>query len=382
MLYLDNAATTQVHEEVKQEMIKYLSTEFGNAEVDFYDLGLNSKKAIDHAKVQVANLISCDTDEIIFTSGATESNNFIIKGIANQYKEKGNHIITTKTEHSSVLNVCRFLETKGFEVTYLDVDEYGRIDIEDLMNAIKEKTILITIIWGNNELGSLNNIEKISSLIDEYKKETQQQIFFHSDATQVVGKKELNLKKLKGLDFISFSAHKIYGPKGIGAAIIKNDYDGIKPQIEPLVHGGGQQNNIRGGTEPVHNIVGFGKACEIVNRDFEKNYNNLINLENKLKEIIKDVFSNQVALRFNSDEKNKIPGILNIHFKNVKNKKLLSFLNENQIYASTGSACSVRKPSHVLKAIGLSQVEIEESLRFSLSPYEKFENLTKTFKSL
>lgn len=366
MLYLDNSATTSVLPEVRDKMLLYLTEDYGNPSSKYYHLAINAKNAVENARQYVAKIISAKETEIIFTSGATESNNLILKGVADYYSSKGKHIITSKVEHKSVLDICKFLETKGFQITYLDVDTYGRVNEEHLINAIREDTILVSIIWGNNELGSLNNIEALSKICKEHG------VFFHTDATQVVGKIKMDLQKLNGISFLSFSAHKLHGPKGIGAAFIRsNEFNELIP-ITPLLHGGGQENNLRSGTYAVHNIVGFGEAARIGLENLDKNIEQLIKLEEKLINNLLNNFGEKIA--FNSDTENKIPGIINVRFKGLNNEILLKKLSPF-VAASSGSACSSTKPSHVLQAIGLDLKEVRESVRFSLSPYTKIDEL-------
>jgi cysteine desulfurase len=372
MLYLDNSATTQIHPEVKEAMLPYLMEEFGNPSSKYYSVAENAKQAVKEARESLASLLSCDDKEIIFTSGSTESNNMIIKGVADYYSDKGNHIITTKVEHASVLETCKYLESKGFEVTYLDVDQYGRIDIEDLKQNIKEDTILVSIIWGNNELGSLNDMDLISKICEE------SNVFLHTDATQVIGKVNVNLSDYPGITFLSCSAHKFHGPKGIGAAFIRKDKYGILTKITPLLHGGSQENGIRSGTLAVHNIVGMGKAAEIAKKNLESNITKLIELEDELSNILINKFKEQIS--FNNDNKNKIPGLLSVQFKGINNEILLKNLAP-YVAASTGSACSSSKPSHVLEAIGLSLDEIRSTVRFSLSNFVEKKDL-EIFKQL
>lgn len=366
ILYLDNSATTPILDEVRQKMIIYLEKEFGNPSSKFYDLAVNAKEAVEEARQHIAKLINAKPSEIIFTSGATESNNTIIKGVADYYSNKGKHIITSKAEHSAVLDVCEYLEERGYKVTYLDVDRYGRVDPENLQEAITEETILVSIIWGNNELGSLNDIKAISEICKQH------DIFFHTDATQVIGKIKVNINELKGISFLSFSAHKMHGPKGIGAIFVRSNEYGELIQFTPLLHGGGQENGIRSGTYAVHNIVGFGEAARIAEERIDENYQKLLLLERKTKDMLLAKFKH--VLVFNSDEQNKIPGVINVRFKGINNQILLKRLAPI-IAASSGSACSSTKPSHVLQAIGLDLKEIRESVRFSLSPYIKLEDL-------
>lgn len=367
-LYLDNSATTQIHPEVKNAMMPYLFEEYGNPSSKFYTLAENAKSAVNEARGHVAELIGCDIREVVFTSGATESNNMIIKGVAEFYKDKlGKHIVTSKAEHSSVLETCKYLEDKGFKVTYLDVDHYGRINIEDIKKIIKEdKPLLISLIWGNNEVGSLNPIKEVSDLCYE------NDIYFHSDATQVLGKVKISISELPGLTFLSCSAHKLHGPKGIGAAIIKLDKLGLPTKITPLLHGGGQENNYRSGTLAVHNIVGFGKAAEISTKNLEKNITKLEENEKYLMKILSNKFGDNIA--FNNDTQNKIPGILSVIFKGINNELLVKKLSP-YVAVSTGSACSTSKPSHVLKAMGLNAEEIKSTIRISLSSYTRKNDL-------
>lgn len=358
MLYLDNSATTQLYPEVKEVMQPYLFEEFGNPSSKYYSLAENAKVAVEEARRSVANLLGCHPKEIIFTSGSTESNNMVIKGVADYYSKNGNHIITTKTEHASVLEVCKYLENKGFKITYLDVDKYGRIDINQLKNSISKSTILVTIIWGNNELGSLNDMGQIQKICSD------NNIYLHTDATQVIGKVKVNLEDYPGITFLSLSAHKFHGPKGIGACFIRKDKYGILTKLTPLLHGGGQEQEIRSGTLAVHNIVGFGKAAEITHNNINENVKKLKELETYLIDLLKGKFSDHI--KFNNDFNNKIPGVLSVQFKGLNNEILVKKLAPIMA-VSTGSACSSSKPSHVLSAIGLTINEIRSTLRFSLS---------------
>lgn len=358
MIYLDNSATTKVLPEVANEMIKYLSEEYGNPSSKYYSLAENARKAVENARANIAQLLSCEKEEITFTSGATESNNMIIKGVADYYKDQGNHIITSRTEHSSVLEACKYLEQKGYQITYLDVDSYGRISLRDLKDSITDQTILVSLIWGNNELGSLNDMERISEICKE------KQIFLHTDATQVLGKIKVNLKKYEGITFLSCSAHKMHGPKGIGVSFIRRDEYGILTPITPLLHGG-EQDSYRSGTYAVHNIVGFGEAARIAYENLVINIDRLQKLENRLVEILENKFGKNISIH--SDNKNKIPGLISVRFKGIQNQILLKKISK-VIAASSGSACSTTKPSHVLKAIGLDDKAIQETIRFSMSP--------------
>lgn len=358
MLYLDNSATTPIHPEVKSAMLPYLMEEFGNPSSKYYSVAENAKNAVKEARSNLASLLGCSENEIVFTSGSTESNNMVIKGVADEYASKGKHIITTKVEHPSVLETCLYLESKGYNVTYLDVDKYGRINLDDLRKSIKNETILVSIIWGNNELGSLNDMKAISEIC------LKEKVFLHTDATQVIGKVDLNLSDLPGITFLSCSGHKFHGPKGIGATFIRQDRYGIPTKITPLLHGGGQELGIRSGTLAVHNIVGLGKAADIAYKNLVSNINKTTELEAYLVKILKEKFGENIS--FNNDTINKIPGILSVQFKGVNNELLVKSLAPN-IAVSTGSACSTSKPSHVLEAIGLSIDQVRSTIRFSLS---------------
>ncbi|ALC90605.1 cysteine desulfurase [Bacillus sp. FJAT-18017] len=358
MLYLDNSATTPVHPEVKNAMLPYLMEEFGNPSSKYYSVAENAKNAVKEARAHLASLLGCSENEIIFTSGSTESNNMILKGVAEEYSNKGNHIITSKVEHPSVLETCKYLEQKGYEVTYLDVDKFGRISPETLFNEIKENTILVSIIWGNNELGSLNDMEQIAQVCNE------KNVFLHTDATQIVGKVDFSLFSLPGVTFLSCSAHKFHGPKGIGATFIRQDKYGILTKITPLLHGGGHEQGIRSGTLAVHNIVGMGKAAEISFSKLKENIEKTLDLELYLTSLLKEKFGDNIS--FNNDSTKKIPGILSVLFRGVNNELLVKALAPT-VAASTGSACSSSKPSHVLEAIGLNTEDIRSTIRFSLS---------------
>ena len=366
MLYLDNSATTPIHPDVKKAILPYLFEEFGNPSSKYYSLAENAKNAIKIARNSVASLLGCSPIEIIFTSGSTESNNMIIKGVADYYKNKGKHIITTKVEHPSVLETCRYLENRGFEISYLNVDQFGRIDLDDLRKEINENTILVTIIWGNNELGSLNDMESISKIC------LQNNVFLHTDATQVIGKVNVNLADYPGITFLSFSGHKFHGPKGIGGSFIRKDKYEMLTKITPLLHGGGQEQGLRSGTLAVHNIVGIGKAAEIAKTNLQENIAKLTELETYLRTILEEKFKDRVV--FNNDQVNKIPGILSVQFLGIYNELLVKNLAP-YVAVSTGSACSSSKPSYVLNAIGLSIDQIRSTIRISLSSFIEKESL-------
>ncbi|TKJ93532.1 cysteine desulfurase DndA [Paenibacillus sp. CFBP13512] len=362
MLYLDNSATTKIHPEVLEAMMPYLQEEYGNPSSKFYSLAENAKKAVAIARQQVADLVGCDSDEVIFTSGATESNNMIIKGIADYYgreDQANKNMLTSKAEHPSVIETFEFLGERGYEVTYMDVDQYARVDVEVIKKITDQNQPLLTsIMWGNNEIGSLNPIQELSQIFEENK------LFFHTDTTQVVGKVPINLKELKGIRFLSLSAHKMGGPKGIGAVIIRKQSKEIYTRLTPLLHGGGQENNYRSGTLAVHNIVGLGKAAELALSNLDQNIQKLNELEKYLTDIFKTNLSGKV--KFNSDDKDKIPGLISLQFIGVNNELLLKKLSQ-YMALSSGSACSSSKPSHVLSAIGKSLEEVRQTIRITLS---------------
>ncbi|HEY0826849.1 MAG TPA: cysteine desulfurase family protein [Bacilli bacterium] len=360
MLYLDNSATTRIYDEVLEALLPFLKEEYGNPSSKYYLLAENAKKAISTAREKVAELVGCDPEEVIFTSGATESNNMIIKGVADQYPEKGNHIITSKVEHPSVIESCKHLESKGYKVTYLDVDLFGRIQPEKFEQTVRNNPpLLVSLIWGNNELGSLNEVEQIAAICKNHN------VLFHTDATQIIGKVKFNLSLIPGIRFLSISGHKIHAPKGVGVAIIRKHDIGKKTQLTPLIHGGGQEDNYRSGTLAVHNIVGLGKAAEIAMREIDNTINKLLVLEAFCKELLVMKFGEQLI--FNSDTGNKIPGLLNLMITGVNNQRFI-IKHAEKIAISTGSACSSAKPSEVLIAIGKSDQEIRSTLRITLSP--------------
>ena len=366
MIYFDNAATTKVNSEVLKAMLPYLEDNYGNPTSKYYPLALEADNAVKNASNKIAELLKVSTNEIYYTSGATESNNMIIKGIAFSHLKEGGHFITTKAEHSSVLKTYQFLETLGFSVTYLDVDQLGRICGSDLLAAIRPETLLCSIIWANNEVGSLNDMNQISEICHSAN------IPLHVDATQVIGKYKFTLDSYPGIKFVTGSGHKIYGPKGIGFAIIKKDVDGISSSLTPLIHGGGQQNNYRSGTIPVYLIVGLAKALEIVITNIDNNIDRLKMLEETFITKLTKVFGE--AIHINSDQKDKIYGLINVQIKGVNNELLLKKLS-NYIAASTGSACSVSEPSHVLMAMGYTLEEIRNSIRFSFSIHNTIEEI-------
>ena len=347
--YFDHAATTGVKEEVLKEMLPYFSIEYGNPS-SIYGIGRRSKRAIEEARRKVAIAINAKPKEIYFTSCGSESDNLAIKGIAHALKNKGNHIITSKIEHHAILNCCKTLEDEGFDITYLNVDKNGIINLQELKNAITEKTILITIMTANNEIGTIQPIKEIGRIAQE------KGIVFHTDSVQAIGNIKIDVQDMN-IDSLSMSAHKFYGPKGVGALYVR---DGIP--FKKIQDGGHQEKDKRAGTENVPGIVGIGKAIELANRNIEKYNEKLTGLRDYY---ISQVQVNISDTKLNGNIKDRLPGNANISFKGVDGGELLFKLDEKGICASTGSACNTGSsgPSHVLTAIGLEPEYLPGSLR-------------------
>jgi cysteine desulfurase len=351
-VYMDYSATTYVKPEVLEEMLPYFTEKFGNPS-SFYGISRETKKAIDKAREQVAKTLNCRPDEVYFTGGGSEADNWAIKGIASAHKNKGNHIITTKVEHHAVLHSCEYLEKNGFDVTYLDVNEEGFINLEDLKNAITDKTILVSIMFANNEIGTIQPIKEIGEICSEKK------VFFHTDAVQAVGNIPVDVKEMN-IDMLSLAGHKIYGPKGIGVLYIKK---GIK--IDNLIHGGGQEKNRRAGTENIASIVGLGKALELATDNLEEHMKKMIALRDKLMNGLLEV----PYTRLNGPRGDKrLPGNVNVCFRFIEGESILLSLDFKGVCASSGSACTSGSldPSHVLLAIGLPHEIAHGSLRLSM----------------
>ena len=351
-VYMDYSATTYVKPEVLEEMLPYFTEKFGNPS-SFYGISRVTKMAIDKAREQVAKSLNCLPDEVYFTGGGSEADNWAIKGIASAHKNKGNHIITTKVEHHAVLHTCAYLEKNGFDVTYLDVDEEGFIRLEDLKNAITDKTILVSIMFANNEIGTIQPIKEIGEICREKK------VFFHTDAVQAVGNIPVDVKEMN-IDMLSLAGHKIYGPKGIGVLYIKK---GIK--IDNLIHGGAQEKNRRAGTENIAAIVGLGKALELATDNLEEHMKEMIILRDKLMDgLLKVPYT-----RLNGPKGDKrLPGNVNICFRFIEGESILLSLDFKGVCASSGSACTSGSldPSHVLLAIGLPHEIAHGSLRLTM----------------
>ena len=367
-IYLDNSATTKPYQEVVDKMVYALTTDYANPS-SLHRKGIEVEKNIKAIRQDIARTIGAKDKEIYFTSGGTESNNAIIRGVANLYKKRKNHIISTEIEHPSVLNTLKDLEEDGFEVTYLKVDKEGKIDIDDLKNAIKPSTILITIMHVNNEIGSIQPIEDIG----KYLKSLSDKIYLHVDAVQSYSK--INFKPSRyNIDFMSVSGHKLHGPKGIGFMYIKENN-----RLKPILTGGGQEIGIRSGTENVPGIYGIGEAVRILNKDLNKTIDKITELKNLLKE---EIINNIEDIKVNSPE-DGVCHILNVSFKDVRGEVLLHYLEQKGVYVSTGSACSSKKKgSHVLNAIGLTPNEIEGAIRFSLSDLNTKDEILEVVKIL
>ena len=366
--YFDNSATTRVKDEVFKEMIPYLSIEYGNPS-SLYSIGRSAKRVISEARRRVASLINCSPEEIYFTSCGSESDNTALKGIAYANKEKGNHIITSKIEHPAILNSCKNLENKGFKISYIDVDKDGMLNLEKLESEITDQTILISIMYANNEIGTIEPIKEIAQIAHSHG------IIFHTDAVQAVGNIPIDVRKMN-IDMLSLSGHKLYAPKGIGALYVKS---GI--EFERFMDGGHQEKNKRSGTENVAEIVALGKACQIAEKNIEQYQQKLKNLRdyclNKIQEKIPDIYINGTMER-------RLPGNINISFKDLNSGELLLRLDEVGICASGGSACSSKEasPSHVLTAIGLPSELSKGALRLTFGDYSSIEDVDYLVENL
>lgn len=352
-VYMDYSATTYVKPEVLEEMLPYFTEKFGNPS-SFYEISRVTARAIDEARLKIAKGLNCDSSEVYITGGGSEADNWAIKGIASAYKDKGNHIITTKIEHHAVLHTCEYLEKQGYEVTYLDVDSEGFINLEDLKNAITDKTILVSVMFINNEIGTIEPIKEIGQICKE------RGVLFHTDAVQAVGHVPIDVKELN-IDLLSLAGHKIYGPKGVGALYIKK---GIR--IHNLIHGGGQERARRAGTENIAGIVGLGKAMELATSNIEEHTKKLTALRDRLiNELLKIPYT---RLNGPKDGNKRSPGNVNICFEFIEGESILLSLDFEGICASSGSACTSGSldPSHVLLAIGLPHGIAHGSLRLSL----------------
>jgi cysteine desulfurase len=367
MIYMDHNATTPLDAEALAAMLPYLKEHFGNPSSSTHEFGRIARMAVEEARAQVAQLIGAQSEEMIFTSGATEADNLAIKGISWSYKEKGNHIITCQIEHKAVLNSCKSLEQEGYKVTYLPVDKYGLVDPDDVKKAIGNKTILITIMYANSEIGTLEPIADIGKIAQE------KGVIFHTDAVQAAGKIPLNVEELH-VDLLSMSGHKMYGPKGIGALYLKN---GTK--LTPLIHGGGHERGLRSGTENVPGIVGFGKACEIAQKKLPDEMPRLRKLRERL---VQGVMKNIKHIQLNGHPEKRIPGNANFSFHFIEGEALILSLRNFAI--SSGSACTSGSlsSSYVLRAIGVPDHIAHGSIRICLGRSNTTEQVDLFIKQL
>jgi len=366
LIYLDNAASTKIHDDVLDSMIPYLKEQYGNPS-SIHRYGRLTRKAIEKARKQIAFLINADPSEILITSGGTESNNTALNGIA--MKKPSSHIITSSIEHDAILEPCKKLSKNGFDVDYVSVDNFGMVDPANIENKITEKTSIVSIMFGNNEVGTIQPISKIAKICNSHN------VVFHTDAVQAIGKIPIDVKEL-GVDLLSISSHKLYGPKGIGALYIKNGID-----IDPVILGGGQEDGLRSGTENVANIVGFGKACEIAKERLVENTSHM----NKLRISLIEKIHNEIPkVTLNGHPQSRLPNNAHFTFLGINGEDLIIKLDEYGIAASTGSACSVntQKASHVLESMGFSLEQITGSLRLTVGIFNDEKEITQTVDAL
>ncbi len=366
-IYFDHAATTPVKDEVLKAMLPYFTDNYGNAST-VYQLGQKCHAALDEARAKVAGILNCKPNEIFFTGSGSEADNWAIKGAAHANKAKGNHIITSVIEHHAVLHTCKALEKEGFEVTYLPVDEYGRVSVEDVKAAIKDTTVLITIMFANNEIGTIEPIKEIAEVAKEHK------ILFHTDAVQAVGAVPIDLQELN-VDMMSMSAHKFNGPKGVGALYVRQ---GVR--IENLIEGGAQERGKRAGTENLPGIIGLATALELATKAIDEKDNKISAMRDY---IIEKIEASIPYCRLNGHRKYRLPGNVNFSFEYIEGESMLLWLDINNIAASSGSACTSGSldPSHVLLAIGLDHATAHGSLRVTIgeeNTYEEADFLIKT----
>ena len=367
-VYLDYSATTPVKKEVLDEMIPYFTEHYGNPS-SLYSIAQESKEALEKARTRVAKLINADVNEVFFTAGGSESDNWALEGVVDALKEKGNHIITTKIEHHAILHTAEFLEKHGIDVTYVGIGEDGRVDPAEIEAAITDKTVLISVMYVNNEIGTIQPIKEISDIAKKHS------ITFHTDAVQALGNVHIDVKE-QGIDLMSMSSHKIYGPKGIGAMYIKR---GTK--ISNLIHGGAQESKKRAGTENLPGIVGFGKAAELAYEHLDEHINKVSELRNYF---IDQVTSKIPYTKVNGSMEYRHPGNANISFEFIEGESMLILLDMNGIAVSTGSACSSKSltPSHVLSALGIPVENIHGTLRFTIGDFTTKEDVDYVVEKL
>jgi cysteine desulfurase len=369
-IYLDNHSTTQADPRVVEKMLPFFSEIYGNASSKSHQFGWKAESAVEIARENVAGLINCDKGEIVFTSGTTESVNLAIKGIAGSHASKGNHIITTKTEHRAVLDTCKSLEESGFNVTYIDTDKYGMVDLKRIAEAVSDKTILVSVIFASNEVGTINDIAAMGKICRE------KNIIFHVDGAQAVGKIPVDVIEMN-IDLMSFSAHKIYGPKGIGSLYFRKKRPWFK--LTPQMGGGGQECGLRSGTQNVPGIVGFGEACRLSVLEMAEKSQKIKDLRDRL---WKGIVSNLDDVYLNGHLDKRLPGNLNLSFKYVDSGSLMVSMKD--IAVSSGSACSseTTEPSHVLKAMGVSDDLLHTSVRFGIGNFNTSEEIDYTIRKV
>ena len=369
VIYADNNATTPVDPRVKEAMLPYLEGKFGNPN-SLHTKGREAREAVEEAREKVAGLLNCRQEEVIFTGSATESNNHVVKGTAFARKNDGKHIITSKVEHKCVLEACKWLEEQGFEVTYLDVDEEGYVSPEELKEELREDTILVSIMMANNEIGTIQPIKELTQTVHE-----ESNAYFHTDMAQCPGKLEVDVLKL-GVDMATVNAHKMYGPKGVGALYKKKELN-----IDPLLHGGGQENGERSSTENVPHIVGFGKACELAKENWKEEKKELTEMHGRFIEEVQEKIEN---VKLNGPKEPRLPGNTNLSFIGVEGEALVLRLDERGIEVATGSACSSEelKASHVLEAIGRGPELAHSSLRVSFGRFNTMEDVDRVVEVL
>lgn len=367
-VYMDHAATTYMKQEVIEEMKPYLTEYFGNPS-SIYHISRKTKMALDESRIKISQAINANTDEIYFTAGGSEADNWALKGVALANKSKGNHIITTAIEHHAVLHSCEYLEKLGFQITYLPVDEFGAVDVENLKEAITDKTILVSVMFANNEIGTIQPIKEIGDICRE------KGIIFHTDGVQAVGSLPIDVKNMN-IDLLSMASHKFYGPKGIGALYIKK---GVR--IDNLIHGGAQERAKRAGTENVMGIVGMGKAIELAEKNIKEERKRLTSLRDKMIKELLDIPGTKLN---GAEGQERLPGNVNVSFNLVEGDTLLMSLDGEGICASSGSACSAGalEPSHVLMAIGLQKDIAKGSLRLTLGYRTTEEDVDYVIKSV
>lgn len=369
-IYLDYSATTPTDPRVVEAMLPYFTKVFGNAASRNHSYGWEAEEAVEKARQQIADLIGASTKEIIFTSGSTESNNIALLGIAEMHKEKGNHIITCLTEHKAILDPTHYLESQGYKVTLLEVDNQGMISLEDLKNSITDKTILISLMAANNEIGVLHPVKEIGEIAHE------KGIFFHTDATQAVGKIPINVEAMN-IDLLSLSGHKIYGPKGVGALYVRRRNPRVR--LAPIVHGGGHERGMRSGTLNVVGIVGLGEACTICQEELPAEMKRLKGLRDKLHTKLNDKID---YLVLNGHPEKRLPGLLNVSFSYIEGESLM--MGIENIAVSSGSACTSAslEPSYVLRALGVGDEAAHSSIRFSLGRFTTEAEIDKVLEQI